>query len=87
MCVLHNISVAQLYLCSVITVVSWKLPDLLFMDLVAGQEFQIPHVCPGKFPALLCQILKGVLTLRGYKTTQDNGWKGGKHFGGKNQGQ
>lgn len=43
------------------------------MDLVAGEEFQIPHVCPGELPALLSQVLEGrVLALRGCKATQDS---------------
>lgn len=41
---------------------------LLFMYFVAGQEFQIAHVCPGQFPALLSQVFKRrVLTRRSYK--------------------
>lgn len=44
--------------------------DLLFMDLVAGDEGQIAHVRPGQLPALLSQVLKGrVLSLRSWNTT------------------
>ncbi len=54
----------QLYF--VTAAASWMPPDLLFMDLVAGEEFQISHVRPGQLPALLSQVLEGrVLARRG----------------------
>lgn len=50
-------------------------PDLLLMDLVAGDQRQVAHVCPGHLPALLSQVLEGrVLAARDWKTTQGR-WK------------
>lgn len=45
----------------------------LFMDLVAGNEFQISHICPGQLPALLGQVFKrGVSAGRGCRTKMIN---------------
>lgn len=58
-----------LHLCCVITD-NHMTADSLFMDLVAGDEFQISHVSPAQLPALLSQVLKGrILAARVCKHT------------------